>query len=80
MFAFLPGGLAHGQSVRHDFLPQQEESPPQHHIKFGVCGISHDHIYGMIGAVQRGGGEMVAAWGGEFRNLETQEPNYPAIL
>ena len=23
----------------------------KNHIKFGVCGISHDHIYGMIGAV-----------------------------
>lgn len=77
MFAFLPGGLAHGQSVRHDFLPQQEESPPQHHIKFGVCGISHDHIYGMIGAVQRGGGEMVAAWGGEEDKLAHFRRHFP---
>jgi predicted dehydrogenase len=77
MFAFLPGGLAHGQSVRHDFLPQQEESAPQHHIKFGVCGISHDHIYGMIGAVQRGGGEMVAAWGGEEDKLAQFRRHFP---
>ena len=42
-------------------------SMPKNHIKFAVCGMSHDHIYGMIGAVQRGGGELVAAWGGEAR-------------
>jgi len=43
----------------------QAEEAPKHHIKFSVCGMSHDHIYGMIGALQRGGGELVAAWGGE---------------
>ena len=31
--------------------------------------MSHDHIYGMIGAVQRGGGELVAAWAGEPTRL-----------
>lgn len=29
-------------------------------IKFSVIGINHDHIYGMIGAVVRGGGELVS--------------------
>ncbi len=29
-------------------------------IKFSVIGINHDHIYGMIGAVTRGGGELVS--------------------
>ena len=46
-------------------LPPQEQEAPKNHIKFAVCGMSHDHIYGMVGAVQRGGGELVAAWGGE---------------
>src|ERR1700726_4881249 len=39
-------------------MPQQQEEPPKYHIKFSVCGMSHDHIYGMVGAVQRGGGEL----------------------
>lgn len=29
-------------------------------IRFSVIGINHDHIYGMIGAVVRGGGELVS--------------------
>ena len=38
---------------------------PKYHIKFAVIGISHDHIYGMVGAVMRGGGELVAVMGAE---------------
>jgi hypothetical protein len=45
--------------------PASAEEAPRNHIKFAVCGMSHDHIYGMIAAIQRGGGELVAAWGGE---------------
>ena len=29
-------------------------------IKFSVIGINHAHIYGMVDAVTRGGGELVA--------------------
>jgi predicted dehydrogenase len=36
------------------------ETPIDVRIKFAVIGINHSHIYGMIGAVQKGGGEMVA--------------------
>jgi predicted dehydrogenase len=56
---------ARGAIVADAVLPAQAEEAPKYHIKFAVCGMSHDHIYGMIGAVQRGGGEMVAAWAGE---------------
>lgn len=58
--------------------PQAEEAP-KYHIKFGVCGMSHDHIYGMIGAVQRGGGELVAAWGGEEDKLATFKKRFPNV-
>jgi len=66
-------GLAPGSginSVIEDSLPLQAEEPPKYHIKFAVCGMSHDHIYGMVGAIQRGGGELVAAWGGEEDKLD----------
>jgi predicted dehydrogenase len=46
-------------------LPALAEEKPRHHIRFGVCGISHDHIHGMIGAIRRGGGELVSYWGAE---------------
>jgi len=69
MMGGLPqGAMALGgkqrRMVEDAVLPAQTDEKPQYHIKFAVCGMSHDHIYGMIGAVQRGGGEMVAAWAG----------------
>ncbi len=60
-------------------LPAQNEEPPKYHIKFAVCGMSHDHIYGMIGAVQRGGGEMVAAWGAEPDKLAAFTKRFPNV-
>ena len=60
-------------------LPAEKEEPPKYHIKFAVCGMSHDHIYGMIGAVQRGGGEMVAAWAGEKDKLAAFTKRFPDV-
>ena len=51
--------------VRAETLAPAPEQKPKHHIRFAVCGISHDHIHGMIGAIQRGGGELVSWWGAE---------------
>jgi len=58
-------GEERGGVIEETVLPKQSEEPPKYHIKFAVCGMSHDHIHGMVGAIQRGGGELVAAWGGE---------------
>jgi len=52
---------------------------PRHSIRFAVCGISHDHIYGMISAVQRGGGTLVAAHGAEPDKLAAFRKRYPDI-
>jgi predicted dehydrogenase len=41
--------------------------------------MSHDHIYGMIGAVQRGGGELAAAWGGEEDKLALFRKRFPDV-
>jgi predicted dehydrogenase len=66
MVGGLPAFGGAGKPVIEDaVLPQQTEEAPKNHIKFSVCGISHDHIYGMVGAVIRGGGELVSIWGGE---------------
>jgi predicted dehydrogenase len=59
--------------------PAESAAAPKYHIKFAVCGMSHDHIYGMIGAVQRGGGELVAAWGGEQDKLATFRKRFPDV-
>jgi predicted dehydrogenase len=34
-------------------------------IKFAVIGLNHDHIYGQVQAVQRGGGELVSFYAKE---------------
>src|SRR5580704_9085661 len=65
--------------VREESLPLQTEETPKYHIKFAVCGMSHDHIYGMVGAIQRGGGEMVAAWGGEEDKIAAFTKRFPNV-
>src|SRR5579863_4629895 len=65
--------------VEDAVLPAQPEEAPKNHIKFSVCGISHDHIYGMIGAVERGGGEMVSAWSNEPDKLATFTRRFPNV-
>jgi predicted dehydrogenase len=75
--AMTPGsGIA---SVIEESLPLQPEETAKYHIKFAVCGMSHDHIYGMVGAIQRGGGEMVAAWGGEEDKLAAFTKRFPNV-
>jgi predicted dehydrogenase len=80
MMAALPefAGASSGR-VSEESLAPQEQEPPKYHIKFGVCGMSHDHIYGMVGAVQRGGGELVSAWGGEADKLAAFTKRYPDV-
>ena len=55
------------------------EAKPQYSINFAVCGMSHDHIYGMIGAIQRGGGTLVAAYGQEPEKLSAFTKRYPDV-
>ena len=65
--------------VKAETLPPMPEDKPQHHIRFAVCGVSHDHIHGMIGAIQRGGGELVAAWGLEPDRMAVFRRRYPDV-
>lgn len=65
--------------VKAEVLPPAPEVKPQHHIRFAVCGISHDHIHGMIEAVRRGGGELVAGWGLEPDKLAVFRKRYPEV-
>ena len=57
----------------------EPESKPAYSIKFAVCGMSHDHIYGMVGAMQRGGGILVAAYGREPDKLVAFTKRYPDV-
>src|SRR4051794_15591514 len=50
---------------------------PQGRIKFGVCGISHDHIVGMTNAIQRGGGVLTKVWGAEPDKVASFQKRFP---
>src|ERR1035437_10913695 len=66
-------------AVIEDALQAAPPEEPKYHIKFAACGMSHDHIYGMVGAIQRGGGEMVAAWAGEPDKIGTLKQRFPDV-
>ena len=68
-----------GDHVVHEVVQATAEENPKYSIRFSVCGMSHDHIYGMIGAVQRGGGVLVSAWGGEPDKLENFKKRFPDV-
>jgi predicted dehydrogenase len=65
--------------VKAETLPLLPEEKPVHHIRFAVCGVSHDHIHGMIGSIRSGGGELVAAWGLEPDKMATFRRRYPDV-
>lgn len=44
---------------------QQEIITAPNRIKFAVININHSHIYGMVNAIKRGGGELVALYAKE---------------
>jgi predicted dehydrogenase len=73
----LGGMLALTSAAQAETLQALPDEKPRHHIKFGVCGVSHDHIHGMIGAVTRGGGELVAWWGEEADKRTEFSRRYP---
>jgi predicted dehydrogenase len=62
--AFAFGGS--GRRVRHEreqtTVVMRKTAP---RIKFAVIGINHGHIYSQVGAVLRGGGELVALYAKE---------------
>jgi predicted dehydrogenase len=82
MAALPQGALAFGGAntiPTEEALQAPAEPVAKNRIKFAVCGMSHDHIYGMIGAVTRGGGEFVAAWASEPDKLATFKQRFPNV-
>ena len=46
-------------------------------IKFSVIGMNHGHIYGQVGAVQRGGGELVSYYAKEADLMADFKKRFP---
>jgi predicted dehydrogenase len=61
-------------------LPQEdlaEVTPIAPKIKFSVISINHGHIYGMVDAIIRGGGELVSFYARETDLAEAFAKKYP---
>jgi predicted dehydrogenase len=50
---------------------------PAPRIRFAVIGINHSHIYGQVGAVLRGGGELAAVYAREPDLLDAFVKRFP---
>lgn len=46
-----------------------EAPASKHSIRFSVIGLDHAHIYGMTAAIQRGGGQLVAVYGADAKQI-----------
>lgn len=46
-----------------------EAPESKHSIRFSVIGLDHAHIYSMTAAVQRGGGQLVAVYGSDPKQI-----------
>ena len=53
------------KSATHEIIAPQDAAKPKYSIRFAVCGMAHDHIHGMVAAIQRGGGTLVSYHGDE---------------
>jgi predicted dehydrogenase len=74
------GAAARGEGpIAHEVIAPQAEEKPKYSIKFAVCGISHDHIYSMVGAVQRGGGILTAWYGVEPDKIALFQKRFPDV-
>jgi predicted dehydrogenase len=83
MLGMLPevvlGQAAGGSNIVHEVAPAGPNPPPTDTVNFAVCGMSHDHIYGMVDAITRGGGKLVAAYGAEPNKVAHFAKRYPAV-
>jgi predicted dehydrogenase len=71
--------FAAGGAYVHEIVqPSSDESAkPAHTVRFAVCGMSHDHIYGMVAAMIRGGGVLVAIYAAEPERGAEMHKRYP---
>jgi len=57
-------------------LQPQDRPAPKYSIRFSVIGINHNHIYGMVDALTKGGGQLVSVYSREPELL----PNFSKLF
>jgi predicted dehydrogenase len=74
-------GAAGGGTVHVDTTPgasnMAQSTTPR--IRFAVIGINHSHIYSQVGAVQRGGGELVWLYAKEPDLVKAFQTRFPQV-
>ena len=80
--AAMPDMMAFAQAagssnIKHEVVPAQNIPAPTDSVNFAVCGMSHDHIYGMVNAIIRGGGKLVAWHGAEPNKIARFAKAFP---
>src|SRR3984957_17267282 len=73
----MPDAAFAAAHATHEVIAPQETAKPTYSIRFAVCGMAHDHIYGMVGAIQRGGGTLVSFQGDEPDKVAAFQKRYP---
>jgi predicted dehydrogenase len=72
--------LNSGGSLTYDSVQQTEEPPKgPYRLKFAVVGTNHPHIYGMVAAALRGGGELVLLHETEPELIAAFKKQYPDV-
>ena len=64
-------------SAYETFLAPPPAPPADPRIRFSVININHNHIYGMVDAVTRGGGQLVAFYAKEANLVAEFSKRYP---
>jgi len=58
-------------------LQPQDRPAPKDSIRFAVIGINHTHIYGMVDALTKGGGQFVSVYSRETELLPDFSKRFP---
>jgi predicted dehydrogenase len=69
------GGPARRGPAESDAMQEETRQTPR--IKFAAVGLNHDHIYGQVNAVIRGGGELVSFYAKEPELAAAFSKRYP---
>jgi len=79
MMSSLPGEAKNISSYSETAKPAvlEDESVEPGRIKFAVIGMNHNHIYGQVEAVIRGGGQLVAYYAKEAELTAAFGKKYP---
>ncbi|MCX6265543.1 MAG: Gfo/Idh/MocA family oxidoreductase [Bacteroidetes bacterium] len=68
---------SHRASATETLLAPPPPPPADPRIRFSVININHNHIYGMVDAVTRGGGQLVAFYAKEANLVAEFSKRYP---